>query len=99
MLGVLMHFYLIGKILNSMHSLIPKVLQKILFDKATGVLVVPNWPYQCLYSQYHEMLIGDPIFISPRKHLLTLPSRPEETHPMEESLTLLIGIVSGKIKM
>ncbi|XP_057297381.1 uncharacterized protein LOC130627599 [Hydractinia symbiolongicarpus] len=80
-------------------SLIPKVLQKIFFEKATGVFVVRNWPYQRLYSQYQEILIGDPIFISPRKHLLNLPLRLEVTQPIDESLTQLIGIVSGKLKI
>ena len=77
-------------------SLLPKVIQKIYFDKATGVLVVPNWPYQCWYTQFQQMLITDPVMISPRKQLLSLTSQPEEIHPMEKTLVLLIGLVTGK---
>ena len=77
-------------------SLLPKMLQKIYFDKATGILDVPNWPYQCWYSQFQQMLIADPVFISPKKQLLLLTSQPDKRHPMEKSLARLIGLVTGK---
>ena len=33
-------------------SCIPKVMQKIYSDKATGILVVPDWPNQPWYNQF-----------------------------------------------
>ena len=49
---------------------IPRVLQKVHFDKAEGVLVVPNWPNQPWYSLLRSMLINEPFILPPSKHLL-----------------------------
>ena len=36
-------------------NMIPRVLNKIFTDKATGLLVVPDWPYSCWYPQFMRM--------------------------------------------
>lgn len=76
--------------------LIPRVLQKIRVDQATGVIVVPNWKNQAWYPLLGKMLIKRPLKISPRKNLLSLPANPQITHRLAKSLSLLCCVVSGK---
>ena len=77
-------------------AVIPKVLQKIEFDQATGLVIVPEWPYSSWYSQYNRLLVSEYIIIPCSKSLLMLPSRPEFAHPLYKSLHLRAGILSGK---
>lgn len=74
-------------------SLIHKVLEKIRTDKATGILVVPNWPSQSWFPSFYELLIEKPIFFGPHDYLTYSPSR--EKHPLHKSLTLVVGKLSG----
>ncbi len=77
-------------------SVIPNVLQKISSDEATGVLVVPDWPYSTWYSQFTRMLISECIILPCSIQLLRLPTRPDLSHPLHKTLRLKAGIVSGK---
>ena len=36
---------------------IPRVIQKIWNDRATGILVVPDWPNQPWYDQFSELVV------------------------------------------
>ena len=38
---------------------LPRVIQKIWQDRARGILVVSNWPYQLWYSQFCNMITKD----------------------------------------
>ena len=73
---------------------ISKVIQKIIMDKATGLLVVPDWPNQTWYNIYQDIRIHD-IVLPPRYDLLHLPNRPSTPHPMWEKLRIRVGLVSG----
>ena len=78
-------------------SIISRTLQKIIYDKATGVLVVPDWPNQAWYPVFQSLIIdANIIHIKPRKLLLNLPNQPQMIHPIWDRLPLLAGIVSGK---
>lgn len=44
-------------------------------DKATGIVVVPNWPTHPIYATLMKMLIDYQIFIKKRPSLLTLPGK------------------------
>ena len=74
-------------------SCIPKVIQKIYHDKATGILVVPDWPNQPWYSTFLDMIIKR-VNLSPRKQLLRLPQQ-TAPHPLHKHLGLVAAIVSG----
>ena len=76
-------------------AIIPNVLQKISSDNATGLLIVPNWPYSPWYSLYNRMLISERIVIPSSKHLMLLPNHPQAVHPLHKSLQLLAGMISG----
>lgn len=75
-------------------SIILKVLNKIIHDKAEGILIIPLWPTQPWFPLFLELLIEKPYYLSPKKDLLISPSR--KIHPLAESLTLVAGRLSGK---
>ena len=76
-------------------SILPKVLQKIQSDKATGLLVIPKWPTQSWWPRVMRMLTQVPIQLPTKKHLLTQPSQPSLVHPLYPKLVLLLCQVSG----
>lgn len=49
-------------------------------DKATGIVVVPNWPTQSIYATLMKMLIDYQIFIKKRPSLITLPGKTSCRH-------------------
>ncbi|KAJ8036645.1 hypothetical protein HOLleu_20684 [Holothuria leucospilota] len=55
--------------------LIDRCLQKIVEDKAEGVMVVPKWATQSWFPQLLAMLIADPIMLPKNKSMLLLPAR------------------------
>ena len=77
-------------------SLIGKVLQKIQMEKATAILVVPDWTSQFWYPMLLKLLDGPPYHIRHQAKTLTLPHNPEKTHPLHPKLRLIGCLVSGK---
>ena len=76
-------------------SVIPRVLQKLEQDKATGTVVIPNWPTQVWYSMAMRMLVSHPVLLQHSPNLLLLPSHPQEVHPLHKKLDLLVCHLSG----
>ena len=76
-------------------AIIPHVLQKIALDNATGLLIIPDWPNSPWFKQFNRMLISECLIIPSSKHLLQLPSHPKVLHPLQRSLHLRAGMVSG----
>lgn len=74
--------------------LVLKVLQKIVHDKAKGIVVVPLWPTQPWYPLFKNLLVGEPIKFSPNSQLLSSPYSLD--HKLHQNLTLVAGILSGK---
>ena len=77
-------------------SVIPRTLQKIKEDKATGICVLPDWPTRAWYPQAMKMLEKDPVYLKPSKDLLSLPNQPDEIHPMSKNLRLIVCLLSGR---
>ena len=75
-------------------SVIPKVLQKLEQDKATGAVVSPRWQTQVWYSMAMRMLISCPVLLQHNARLLLLPSHPQKVHPLHKKLDLLIRHLS-----
>lgn len=73
--------------------LIPRVLRKIVNDKAEGTVVVPAWPSQSWFPLFHRLLVTKPLVLKPSKFLLSSPLRTE--HPAHKSLHLMVGRLSG----
>ena len=78
-------------------SLIPRVLQKLEQDKATGIVVIPRWPTQVWYSMAMRMLISCPVLLQHNARLLLLPRHPQKVHPLHKKLDLLICHLSGTV--
>ena len=77
-------------------SCILLTIQKIQQEKATGILVIPNWPTQPWYPLVKPLLVAPPHICRPSPTLLQLPAAPEEQHPLAKKLELMICHVSGK---
>lgn len=77
-------------------SCIGRCLQKIIHDRANGIMVVPNWPNQPWFTLLHDVLIGEPLIISSSSNLLYLPSHPQIQHPLK-NLELLACRLSGRV--
>lgn len=75
-------------------SMITKVLQKIITDKAEGILVVPFWQSQPWFPLWTKLIVSDKIFFGPDKHLLHSPFR--TYHPLHADLILVAAKLSGK---
>ena len=59
---------------------LPRVIQKIWQDRAKGIVVVPDWPYQLCYSQFCNMITKD--ILPPRQDLLLSPTNPSISHTL-----------------
>ena len=77
-------------------SVISPFLQKIAEEAATGVCVLPNWPTQSWYSKAMKMCIRDPVHLQPERRLLRLADQEEAIHPLHNTLSLLVCLLSGK---
>ena len=53
--------------------LLSRIIQKVRQDKATRLLVVPNWSGQLWYPELCQMLIDHPLQLPIKESLLTLP--------------------------
>ena len=76
-------------------SVINAFLQRVRRDRASGILIMPNWPAQAWFPQAMQMCMEPPITLHPAKHLLQLPGKPEKLHPLHRTLTLLVCHLSG----
>ena len=79
----------------SLFSVIATLLKKIQEDKATGILIVPDWPTQAWYPKAMQMCFQTPVPLGPEKKLLILPGQPQDLHPLHKTLTLLVCHLSG----
>ena len=76
--------------------LLSRILQKVRSDKATALLVAPDWPGQPWYAQIQLMLTGTPYPLPKEKSLLSLPFDQEAVHPLWRSLNLTVWPISGQ---
>lgn len=78
-------------------SIIDRVCQKILMDKAEGLLVTPLWDTQNWYPIILRMCVKPPLALKPSKTMLQLKNSPTQVHPLARKLHLMVCHVSGKI--
>ena len=77
-------------------SLIAKVIEKVRLDKATGILVVPNWKNQPWYPIFCRLVISKKLILGPNNNLLYISSSQEVLHPRARYLQLIAAVISGK---
>lgn len=75
-------------------SLVLRVLQKVIQDKAVGILVVPRWPSQPWYPLFQKLIVDQEICFHPSPNLLSSPFF--RTHPLSANLTLVGAKLSGR---
>ena len=75
---------------------ISRVIHKIAYDKAKGIIVVPDWLNQVWYSYLHNVLVAEPYIILPSRNQLYLPMKLDTVHPIWEKLQLLACVVQGE---
>ena len=66
-------------------SIVPRVLQKLQQDQATGICILPNWPTQAWFLVMLQLLINHPYRASPHKRLLALPRATRNTSSPQEA--------------
>lgn len=76
-------------------STITRVLEKIIQDKASGILVVPFWPAQPWFPLFNKLIITSPLIFKPERHLLISPFR--RSHPLHKEISLVAGKLSGEL--
>ena len=62
-------------------NLLPRVLAKIIQDKATGILIIPLWTTQSWFPLVLTLLIQHPRVIAPCRDPLYLPQHPQAGAP------------------
>ena len=77
-------------------SLISRCVQKILQDKATGLLITPLWPTQTWFPQLLQLLCDQPWVLKPSLSLVQHPTH-KEPHPLHKTLRLMVCPVSGSL--
>lgn len=73
--------------------LVAKVLNKIIADRAEGIVVVPLWKTQPWFPIFKRLQISCEIYFPPDPNLLTSPSRC--SHPLWKKITLVTAQLSG----
>ena len=88
-------------------SIIYKVIQKWIHDKAHGILVVPFWPTQPWFTLFNQMTCDTPITFDVVTDELMLPFASSESvnqmgqsctnhsHPLAGRLTMMVGRCHG----
>lgn len=76
-------------------SLILRTLQKIINDKATGIVVVPFWKSQPWYPLFRKMIKKDPLFFGPSDNIVCCPFS-KIKHPLAKDLILVAALLSGR---
>nr|CAH7765682.1 unnamed protein product [Callosobruchus chinensis] len=76
-------------------SMILKTLQKIIGDKAEGIVVVPYWPTQPWYPIFTSLLKLPPLYLQAKKDLL-LSFNKSQPHPLWPQLILVAGLLSSR---
>lgn len=76
-------------------SVITRTLEKIVQEKAIGIVVVPDWPSQPWYPLFQSLLIAKPLYFRPNKTLLLSPFR--QSHPLHRTISLVAGKLSGEL--
>ena len=77
-------------------SVLGQVLNKIIEDQASGILVMPLWPTQPWFPVMLSLLMDHPRHIMPDSRNLQLRGKPLALHPLHKRLHLLVIHLSGQ---
>ena len=72
-----------------------RVLKKIEYDGATGIVIVPNWPTQVWFPLLRRLLLAEPMELGWQDNLPDLPFR-QGVHPLGRKVKLMACHLCGK---
>jgi hypothetical protein len=82
--------------------LLGRVMQKIIQDEATVIVIAPYWPTKPWFTMFQRMLLSPPFRFLVTDDTLFLPHRlanesrrNHQAHPLSHKLTLMAGKLSG----
>ena len=75
---------------------IGEVLQKIISDNATGILIVIDWPNQFWFTILQDLLLTEAFTIPPNANNLYLPNQLDLKDRFFRNLELLACLVLGR---
>ena len=75
-------------------SILGQVLRKIEYDRAKGILVLPNWQTQAWFPLLRRLLITEPLTLNWHPDLVGLPFQ-QGQHPLGKKLQLMACFLSG----
>ena len=78
-------------------SLVGRVLQKLVVDQATMMVIVPIWPTRTWFSRALRLVVETPRILP--RDCLGLPQDPSLVHPLADKLRLVALILSGDPSM
>ena len=70
-------------------SVILRVLQKVMRDRESGVIIVPTWPTQVWWPLLKTLLTREPVTLPSTTSFLFRPSHPGKTRNLLPKLQLL----------
>lgn len=76
-------------------AIILKALNKVISDKAVGIMVIPHWPTQPWFPVFMRLVISKIIYFEPSPDLL-ISDDSRLHHGLHKSLTLAAAVLSGK---
>lgn len=77
-------------------SLIGRVLNKCIHDKAELLIIVPNWTTQSWYPLLKQIMVVDPWFLPQSPHTIGLDYDKKAIHPIWFRLNLMCCRISGR---
>jgi hypothetical protein len=101
-----MHFTLNGMAFSAMPShlfrLLGRVMQKIIQDGATIIVVAPYWPTKPWFTMFRKLMVSEPLRFAIDEFSLFLPHRTNQDeagaglrHPLTGRLSLMAALLSG----
>ncbi len=75
-------------------SLMARVLQKVIQDKAEAVVVAPIWATQSWWSTLLHLICSQPCILPILQKILSLPHKPDLRHPLTK-MRLAVFRISG----
>ena len=76
---------------------LPRVLQKIQQDQATGLVIAPTWPGQPWFPTLLELLVDVPAQLPITERTIFLPFEQQAIHPLWKTLRLTVWPLSGLV--
>ena len=76
-------------------SMVGATLSKIIKNKSTRIMTIPDWPNQYWYTIMMDLLIANPVTLPHFQTVITQPFNPTARPPLFPKMKLLATLLSG----